>query len=206
MQCLVQKRSLFNFILSNYILASVLITTTNHITTRNSYRYPRARCLFSLQVPSSARKGTLVTSEIYTSYFLKIKVAHGILFVAQMLLILFSIRTRRVVSLQILWPSQFTQTWPKRCRTRRHFDEGSCRYPRTLYHCESCIWSGTSKACFLSKRSRGCETGWFLLAPVWFCDMYTLNIYENIEEQDIVYSYHLYPEAPIDSNIKIVLL
>ena len=53
-----------------------------------------------------------------------------------MLLILFSIRTRRVVSLQILWPSQFTQTWPKRCRVRRHFDEVSCRYPRTLYHCE----------------------------------------------------------------------
>ena len=59
-----KKRSVFIFILSNYILASVLITTTNHITTRNSYRYPRARCLFSLQVPSSARKGTLVTSEI----------------------------------------------------------------------------------------------------------------------------------------------
>ena len=52
-----------------------------------------------------------------------------------MLLILFSIRTRRVVSLQILWPSQFTQTWPKRCCVRRHFYEGSCRYPRTLYHC-----------------------------------------------------------------------
>ena len=52
-----------------------------------------------------------------------------------MLLILFSIRTRRVVSLQILWPSQFTQIWPKRCRVRRHFDEVSCRYPRTLYHC-----------------------------------------------------------------------
>ena len=54
-----------------------------------------------------------------------------------MLLILFSIRTRRVVSLQILWPSQFTQTWPKRCRVRRHFDEVSCRYPRTLYHCDT---------------------------------------------------------------------
>ena len=53
-----------------------------------------------------------------------------------MLLVLFSIRTRRVVSLQILWPSQFTQTWPKRCRVHRHFDEGSCRYPRTLYHCD----------------------------------------------------------------------
>ena len=53
-----------------------------------------------------------------------------------MLLILFNIRTRRVVLLQILWPSQFTQTWPKRCRVRRHFDEVSCRYPRTLYHCE----------------------------------------------------------------------
>ena len=136
MQCLMQKkRSVFNFILSNYILASVLITTTNHITTRNSYRYPRARCLFSLQVPSSARKGTLVTFEIKTSYFLKLEVAYSTLFVAQMLLILFSIRTRRMVSLQILWPSQFTQTWPKRCRVRRHFDEGSCRYPRTLYHC-----------------------------------------------------------------------
>ena len=64
-----------------------------------------------------------------------------------MLLILFSIRTRRVVSLQIPWPSQFTQTWPKRCRVRRHFDEGSCRYPRTLYHWNSrqetvglCCW------------------------------------------------------------------
>ena len=53
-----------------------------------------------------------------------------------MLLILFDIRTRRVVLQQILWPSQFTQTWPKRCRVRRHFDEVSCRYPRTLYHCE----------------------------------------------------------------------
>ena len=53
-----------------------------------------------------------------------------------MLLILFNIRTRRVVLLQILWPSQFTQTWPKRCRVRRHFDEVSCRYPRTLYHCD----------------------------------------------------------------------
>ena len=53
-----------------------------------------------------------------------------------MLLILFSICTRVVVLLQVLWPSQFTQTWPKRFRGRRHFDEGSCRYPRTLYHCE----------------------------------------------------------------------
>ena len=44
MQCLMQKRSVLNFIPSNYILASVLITTTNHITTRNSYRYPRTRC------------------------------------------------------------------------------------------------------------------------------------------------------------------
>ena len=139
MQCLMQKRSVFNFILSNYILASVLITTTNHITTRNSYRYPRARCLFSLQVPSSARKGTLVTSEIQTSYFLKIEVAYSTLFVAQILLILFNISTRRVVLLQILWSSQFTQTWPKRCRVRRHFDEVSCRYPRTLYHCVHCI-------------------------------------------------------------------
>ena len=51
-----KKRSVFNFILSNYILASVLITTTNHTTTRYSYRYPRARCLFSLQVPSSGKK------------------------------------------------------------------------------------------------------------------------------------------------------
>ena len=56
-----------------------------------------------------------------------------------MLLILFNIRTRRVVLLQILWPSQFTQTWPKRCRVRRHFDEVSCRYPRTLYHCVTVI-------------------------------------------------------------------
>ena len=90
MQCQMQKRSVFNFILSNYILASVLITTTNHITTRNSYRYPRAHCLFSLQVPSSARKGTLVTSDISTSYFLKIEVAYSTLFVAQTLLILFT--------------------------------------------------------------------------------------------------------------------
>ena len=52
-----------------------------------------------------------------------------------MLLILFSIRTRRVVSLQILWPSQFTQIWPKCFRVHRHFDEGSCSYPRCLYHC-----------------------------------------------------------------------
>ena len=54
---------------------------------------------------------------------------------AQILLILFNIRTRCVVLLQILWPSQFTQTWPKRCLVRRHYDEVSCRYPRTLYHC-----------------------------------------------------------------------
>ena len=71
---------------------------------------------------------------------------------AQILLILFSIRTRRVVSLQILWPSQFTQTWPKRCRVRRHFDEGSCRYPRTLYHCDASFGHWTLVSLNASKR------------------------------------------------------
>ena len=56
-----------------------------------------------------------------------------------MLRILFTTRTRRVVLLQILWPSQFTQTWPKRFRVRGHFDEGSCRYARMLYHCDRVI-------------------------------------------------------------------
>ena len=42
--------------------------------------------------------------------------------------------TRNLVPQQILWPSQFTQTWLTRARLRCHFDEVhvSCRYPNTL--------------------------------------------------------------------------
>ena len=82
-----------------------------------------------------------------------------------------------MVSLQILWPSQFTQIWPKRCRVRRHFDEVSCRYPRTLYHCAcgvrpmplrmagrrafypSALWAG-GVVSSRSGRARGCQNLW----------------------------------------------
>ena len=64
-----KKRSVFNYIMCHYIFVSVLITTTKHRTTRNSYRYPRARCLFSLQVPSSTRKATLITSRFKRPIF-----------------------------------------------------------------------------------------------------------------------------------------
>ena len=47
------------------------------------------------------------------------------LFVAKVLL---SIRTRVVVSLAA-GSMAFIQTWPKRFRVRRHFDEGSCKVP-----------------------------------------------------------------------------
>ena len=134
-QWVMQTRCVFNIILCTYILINVLITITNHIATRNSYQYPRARCLFSLQVPSSARKR-------HRRHFLDLNVLFSLHRCYLQYIVsgidvtyLFSIRTRRVVSLQFLCPSQFTQTLPKRFRVRRHFDEGSCRYPRTLYHC-----------------------------------------------------------------------
>ena len=87
------------------------------------YKYPRLR----EKVPSSLprfRRPIFFKQRLPTIHCLW-----------QILLMLFSIHTRLVASLQILWSSQFTQTWLKCFRIRRHFDEGSCRYPRMLYHC-----------------------------------------------------------------------
>ena len=79
-----------------------------------------------------------------------------------MLLILFTIRTRLVVSLQILWPSQFTETWPRCLRVCRHFDKGFCRYPRTLYH-----WALVNSNCSYSPETPNLGQNWQVYVP---CD------------------------------------
>ena len=60
------NKIVLHYILCNYVYVfiGVLITTTNHIITHISYRYPRTVCLFALQVPSSVRKGTLANNKI----------------------------------------------------------------------------------------------------------------------------------------------
>ena len=128
---LIQTRNVFNHILCNYvyILVGDLITTTNHITTCNSYKYPRVLwfhckypCLRGNAQPSLSRFKRSIRSEqslptIHCCVFILVS-AHGVWSRCRFYGLHNSDKPGRVDA-----------------HVRRHFDEGSCSHPRAFNHC-----------------------------------------------------------------------